>query len=345
MTDSSSGRSATRASSTARDARAVRLVSRVRELGIVAALVIVVAVMSGAAPGFLGVSNFEEILLAVSILAIAACGQTLVVLTRNVDLSIDANIGLTAFVVGDLLKSHAANVPEAVLLGLALGTGLGAFNGLLVTFGRVPSIVATLGTMSLFRGADFLIAGGKQVSAGDLPQSYLRLATTPVFGVPSLIVYAAVIVVLLAFVLRNTQFGRQIYAVGSNPEAARLIGIPSGRIVFTVFVLSGLLSGLAGVLWGSRFGTVNAFAANGMVLMVVAAVVVGGVNIFGGSGTVVGAALGAVLLGTIANALTLLHFSQFWLQAIDGAVILAAVSADAAITRRLRRSQAMARGR
>ncbi len=345
MAETGIERAATRARSTAEIARVVVLVSRLRELGILAALAILVVGVSVADRRFLSLDNFTQILLSVSILAIAASGQTLVVLTRNVDLSIDATIGLTAFVVGDALKSHAANVPEAILIGLALGAALGAFNGLVVTFGRVPSIVATLGTMSVYRGADFLIAGGSQVAAADLPSSYLHLATAPVFGIPALIVYAAVVVAVLSYVMRVSRTGREFYAVGSNPEAATLIGVPSHRIVFLAFVMSGLLAGLAGVLWGSRFGTVNAFAANGLVLEVIAAVVVGGVNIFGGSGTVFGAALGALLLGTIENSLTLLRLSQFWLQAIDGAVILAAVSADAAITRRLRRTLAAVRER
>ncbi len=345
MAETGVGRSAARARSTAEMARVVGVVSRLRELGILAALTVLVVGVGLAVPQFRSVGNFTQILLSVSILAIAASGQTLVVLTRNVDLSIDATIGLTAFVVGDILKAHTANVPEAIVIGLGLGLALGAFNGLVVTFGGVPSIVATLGTMSVYRGADFLIAGGRQVAAADLPSSYLHLATAPIFGIPALIVYAAVIVALLSYFMRVSRTGREFYAVGSNPEAANLIGVPSRRIVFMAFVMSGLLAGLAGVLWGSRFGTVNAFAANGMVLEVVAAVVVGGVNIFGGSGTVFGAALGAILLGTIENSLTLLRLSQFWLQAIDGAVILSAVSADAAITRRLRRTLAAARER
>jgi rhamnose transport system permease protein len=142
-------------------------------------------------------------------------------------------------------------------------------------------------------------------------------------------------------VLQQTRFGRQVYAVGSNPEAASILGIRSRMVQFTVFALCGMLAGLAGVLWGARFGTINATAASGVVLQVVAAVVVGGVNIFGGSGTVYGAALGALFLGLIANALTLLHLSQFWLQAIYGGVILAAVAADAVIVRRLQTAAAV----
>ena len=146
-------------------------------------------------------------------------------------------------------------------------------------------------------------------------------------------------------VLRWTRFGRQLYAVGSNPEAAAILGIPSRRVVFVAFAMCGLLSGVAGVLWVVQFGTINGTAATGVVLAVIAAVVVGGVNIFGGSGTVAGAALGALFLGFIANALILVGLSQFWLQAIYGVVILAAVSADAVILRRIQRAAVARRAR
>lgn len=311
--------------------RTLALVARLRELGILVALAAIVIVVGIQAPRFLSVSNFEQILLSVSLIAIVAVGQTSVVLTRNVDLSVGSVVGLVAFVTADLLKEHALGVPGAILAGCALGLGLGALNGLIITVGRVPAIVATLGTLYAYRGLDFLIAGGKQVSAIDLPNSYLRIASSSVIGVPTLIVFAAVAAAVAAYLLRYSGTGRELYAIGSNPTAAELVGIPAQRLVFGAFVVSGLLAGVAGVLWGSRFGTINAFAAGGLELQVIAAVVVGGVNIFGGSGTVLGAVLGAALLGTIENALRILHLSQFWLQAIDGAVILLAVGTDAAI--------------
>jgi rhamnose transport system permease protein len=307
------------------------VVSRLREFGIVVALAAVVIVVSLLTPDFLNLNNFSQILLSVSLIAIAAAGETVVVLTRNVDLSVGSMVGLVAFVTGDLLKQHALGVPGAVLAGCGVGLGLGAFNGLIVTIGRVPAIVATLGTLNLYRGLDFFIAGGKEVSAIDLPQGYLHIATASVLGIPVLILCAAAVAVVAAYLLRYSRTGRSLYAIGSNPAAAETVGIPSHRLVFGAFAVSGLLCGVAGVLWGSRFGTVNAFAANGLELEVIAAVVVGGVNIFGGSGTVFGAMLGAILLGTIDNSLTLLRLSQFWLQAIDGAVILLAVGADATI--------------
>jgi rhamnose transport system permease protein len=311
--------------------RTVTLVARLREVGILLVLLATVVVVGIQAPLFFSVSNFEQILLNVSLIAIVVVGQTTVVLTRNVDLSVGSVVGLVAFATGDLLKEHSLGVAGAIAVGCVLGIGLGALNGLIITVGRVPAIVATLGTLYVYRGIDFLIAGGKQVSAIDLPRSYLGIASSSVAGIPTLILAAAVIALVAAYLLRNSGIGRQLYAIGSNPAAAEVVGIPSQRLIFGSFVVCGLLAGVAGVLWGSRFGSVNALAASGLELQVIAAVVVGGVNIFGGSGTVIGAVLGAVLLATIQNALLILHLSEFWLLAIDGAVILLAVTADAAI--------------
>jgi rhamnose transport system permease protein len=321
-------------------------VGRVREAGIALALGLVVLIVAVQEPRFLNLDNLEEILLSVSILAIVAMGQTLVVLTRNVDLSVGSTVGLVAFVCADALKSSPGTSIALILgLGIVIGAGLGAVNGLLVAVGRVPAIVATLGTLYVFRGIDFVVAEGKQVNAADVPEAYLNLATNKFLGLPLLILYAAVIVAITAYLLKRSRGGRQLYAIGSNPEAARLAGVPAGRLVFMAFVLCGALCGLAGVLWGARFGTVDARAATGLELGVVAAVVVGGVNIFGGSGTAIGAALGAILLGTIENGLAILKLNPFWLQAIQGAVIIAAVTIDALITRRLQRALRKARRR
>lgn len=297
------------------------------------------------APQFLSASNLSQVSILAAIIAIAAVGQATVVLTRNVDLSVDATMGLVAFSVADLLRTHTLALPQAMVYGVGLGVVLGLVNGTIVSVFRVPAIVATLGSMSVYRGFTFLIAGGRQVSLSDLPPEYINLARANAFGVPLFVILAVVIVAIAGVVLQQTRLGRQVYAVGSNPEAAAILGIRSRLVVFTAFAVCGLLAGLAGVLWGARFGTINATAANGVVLQVVAAVVVGGVNIFGGSGTVYGAGLGALFLGLIANALTLLRLSQFWLQAIYGAVILLAVAADAVIVRRLQRARVHGRSR
>jgi rhamnose transport system permease protein len=319
--------------------RLVRFVSRVREIGLLVVLLLIVAIVSVQVPQFLTAANIEQILLSVAILAIVAVGETLVVLTRNVDLSVGAIVGFSAFVTADLFKQQpGTNLLVAILLGCALGLVLGAINGVIVTVGRVPAIIVTLGTLYVYRGLDFVVARGTQVSASDVPDSYLSLATTRIVGIPALILFAAVIALIFAYLLHSSRSGRQLYAIGSNPDAARLVGIRSNLLVFGTFLLSGLLCGFAGVLWGARFATVDATAATGLELQVIAAVVVGGVNIFGGSGTILGAMLGAIVLGTIDNALNLLKLSQFWLQAIDGAAILVAVTLDAFITRWLART-------
>jgi rhamnose transport system permease protein len=248
-------------------------------------------------------------------------------------------------VVADLLKFHVLPAPAAIAVGVGLGLLLGVTNGFLVAVLRVPSIVATLGTLSIYRGLDFLIAGGKQVTLGDLPAGYTDPARATVLGIPVFVLIAVAIVVFVALVLRQTRAGRRIYAVGSNPEAAAILGIRSGVVVFGVFTACGLLAGVAGVMWGMNYGTINATAATGVTLQVVAAVVVGGVNINGGSGTVIGAGLGALFLGLISNSLILLRLSQFWLQAIYGAVILVAVSLDAFLLRGLRRAALARRAR
>jgi rhamnose transport system permease protein len=322
-------------------ARLLGMVNRVRELGLLIVLLLIVLIVGIQAPRFLSIDNFEQILLSVAILAIVAVGETLVVLTRNVDLSVGSMVGLTAFVTAYFFKQlPQGNLLLGILLGCMLGLVLGMVNGLIVSLGRVPAIVATLGTLYVYRGLVFIVASNttSQINASDVPSSYLALATTQVFGIPTLILIAAVIAIIVGYFLHASQTGRQLYAVGSNPEAAKMIGIRGARLVFAAFAASGLLCGLAGVLWGARFATVDATNATGLELQVIAAVVVGGVNIFGGSGTIQGAVLGAIVLGTLQNALNILNISQFWLQAMYGAAIILAVVLDAFITRWLQRT-------
>ncbi len=322
-------------------ARLLGLVSRVRELGLLIVLLFIIFIVGIQVPRFLSIDNFEQILLSVAIIAIVAVGETLVVLTRNVDLSVGSMVGVTAFVTAYFFKQLPnVNLLLGILLGCALGLVLGIINGLIVSFGRVPAIVATLGTLYVYRGLVFVTAANttSQINASDVPTDYLALATTQIFGIPALILIAAVIAIIIGYFLHASHSGRQLYAVGSNPEAADMIGIRRNWLVFGAFAASGLLCGLAGVLWGARFATVDATNATGLELQVIAAVVVGGVNIFGGSGTILGAVLGAVVLGTLQNALNILNISQFWLQAIYGAAIIGAVVLDAFITRWLQRT-------
>ena len=318
-------------------ARAASAVGRSRELTLSGVMVLLCLVVAFQAPHFVSLSNMSQVTTLAAIIAIAAVGEAMVIITKNVDLSVESTIGLVAFVVADVLRQKALPVPAAWLVGVGLGLALGMANGAIITLLRVPSLVATLGTLSIFRGLDFFVAGGHEVNLADLPAGYSDAASQTFFGVPLFVILAIAGVVVVALILRLTPFGRQLYAVGSNAEAATIIGIRSRLVIFGAFAGAGLLAGVAGGLWGMEFGTIYATSASGVALQIIAAVVVGGVTIAGGSGTVVGAALGALFLGLINNALLLLQMPQELLQVIYGAVILVAVSADAIIAQRERR--------
>jgi rhamnose transport system permease protein len=316
----------------AEGARARRLterVFRIRELGIVVALLLLIAVTAALEPRFIESDSLRNLALNASIFAILAAGQTLVIITRNVDLSVGSVLGLSAFLAGDLLSSNAG-MPLALvfLLGIALGAGCGLLNGVLVTWGQVPALVVTLGTLYVFRGLAFLWTDGRQVNAETLPDSFLNLGTDSILGVPILVLIALGVVLAVGQWLRDFRAGRELYAIGSNPEGARLAGVRSQRRVLTAFVLAGALAGLGGVLFTARFGTVDATAGTGYELTVIAAAVVGGVAIFGGTGSVYGAALGALLLGTITSSLIVLRVEAFWQQAAIGALLLLAIAFD-----------------
>jgi rhamnose transport system permease protein len=312
--------------------RASRLIEwalRVRELGIIGALALLITVTAVLEPRFIEADSLRNLALNASIFAILAAGQTLVIITRNVDLSVGSVLGLAAFMAGDLLSSNPGlPIPIVIALGMLLGAGCGVLNGVLVTFGQVPALVVTLGTLYAFRGLAFLWTSGRQVNAETLPDPFLNLGTGSVLGIPTLALIALVVVVIVGQCLRDFRAGRELYAIGSNPDGARLAGVRSERRVFSAFVLSGALAGLAGVLFTARFGTVDATAGNGYELTVISATVVGGVAIFGGIGSVYGAGLGALLLTTITSSLIVLKVEAFWQMAAIGALLLLAIAFD-----------------
>jgi rhamnose transport system permease protein len=309
--------------------RLVERVFRIRELGIVVALALLIAVTGILEPRFLETASLRNLALNASIFAILAVGQTLVLITRNVDLSVGSVLGLSAYFAGDLLSNHQGlPIPVVFLLGIALGAACGLFNGILVTWGQVPALVVTLGTLYAFRGLAFLWTNGSQVNAETLPDPFLNLGNDSIAGIPILVIIALVVLLLVGQWLRDFRAGRELYAIGSNPEGARLAGVRSERRVLTAFVLAGALAGLGGVLFTARFGTVDATAGAGYELTVIAAAVIGGVAIFGGVGSVYGAALGALLLQTITSSLIVLKVAAFWQQAAIGALLLLAIAFD-----------------
>lgn len=314
--------------------------ARFREAGIGLFIVLLILAVSLRSPVFFTVANFRDILLNISILTIVALAQTMVIITRGIDLSVGSMIGLVAMMVGFTIVRFPEMSPlVAVLLGMGLGGALGSFNGLIITLGRVPPIIATLGTLSIYRGLVFFYSQGTWVNAFELPRAFKMLSKGVPLGAPNLVLIALLVVGIVYTFLNYSRTGRDIYAVGSNPDAAAIAGIPTQRIIFLVYVISGVACGLAGVLWASRFEAAQTNTALGFELQTVAASVVGGVNIFGGSGTVMGVVLGALLLGIIENALTLVRISPFWQLAAQGALILLAVIADSLILRRLQRGR------
>jgi rhamnose transport system permease protein len=312
------------------------LLFRFRELGIVLALVIVVGATTIDNHLFLSVTSIQQLLSGAAIVALLAIGETIVVVTRNVDLSIGSVLGISAYAVGVLYRDHP-HVPLVVVFVLALGIGAacGVVNGLIVTVARVPSLVVTLGTLYIIRGIDGAWAGGNQVNASMLPESFNKIGYGTVLGIPYLGIIAIVAVAIATYAMRTFRTARDFYAIGSDPAAARLAGIPVGSRVFLAFVLSGGIAGVAGAIWLSYFGSVDAIAGVGYEFQVIAAVVVGGVAIFGGSGTVLGAALGALLLNTINSALVVVNVSSFWSQAVAGALLVAAIAFDRLIALRV----------
>jgi rhamnose transport system permease protein len=321
-------------------ARLVTTVLRSREIAIALVLLAVIAAATVKTPSFLFSSNsWRDLLLTPAILILLAVGQAVVIITRNVDLSVGSTLALTAYLTGRLFVDQPGIPVLAVFAaGLLVGAVLGLVNGLLVALGRVPALVITLGTLYIYRGIVLTWAGSNRINASDMPDGFLSLGTKTVLSIPVLFVIAVVILAIVGYFLYTSRAGRDMYAIGSDPDAAQLYGLKVRQRVVGAFVLSGALAGLAGVLYAARYGTISSGAGTGIELQAVGAVVIGGVAIFGGSGTVWGAAIGAVLLVTINRALPILGIQDFWQQAVVGALILGAIVLDRVLsTRRSRK--------
>ena len=317
--------------------RLTERVFRVRETGIIAVLGLFVLITAVIQPRFVSSSNIQFILVNTAVYALVALGETMVIITRNVDLSVQSVLALSAYLSAGLFGHvHGIPIPVVFLVGLGIGLAFGAANGLMVSLGRVPSLVVTLATLYIIQGIDILVVGGNEVVASSLPAGFVDIPNVTIFGIPWLAIAVAAVIGAGAYYLRSFRSGRELYAIGSNPDGARLAGIPVARRVFTAFTLCGGIAGVGGVLWAAQYQTINTSAGGtNFSLIVIASVVVGGVAIFGGSGSAVGAAIGALLLGTINVALDVLGISDFWDQAIAGFLLLLAITLDRAISVRL----------
>jgi rhamnose transport system permease protein len=325
--------------------RVATTVLRSREIAVAGVLVAVVLVATAQSNNFLFSGNgWRDLLLTPSILLLLAVGQTAVIITRNVDLSVGSTLGLTAYLTGRLFLDHPGIPVVAVfVIAVAAGAVLGLVNGVLVAFGKVPALVITLGTLYIYRGIFLSWAGSDRINASDMPKGFLQLGTRSILSIPVLTIIALVVLAVVGYYLHTARGGRELYAIGSDPDAASLYGLDVRRRVLAAFLLSGALAGLAGVVYAARYGTVSSQAGAGIELQAVGAAVIGGVAIFGGSGTVWGAAIGAFLLVTINRALPIVGVQDFWQRAVVGALIIGAVVLDRVLSARQARKLIEAR--
>jgi rhamnose transport system permease protein len=334
-----------RAPQRSRGGRAIRRMVASREAALLATLIGIFAAMTVLNPIFLSTANIRNMVLDVSILVIAATAQTMVIITRNFDLSVGAMLALAAYVMGSIFIAFPGLAwPIGVTLAMGFGLLFGAVNGTLVAALRVPSIIATIGTLSVYRGFAFVLADGSQIGRNQIPNGLVQFTQAGPAGVPWLILLAATVALLAELILRMLPAGRAVYAVGSNPDGARLRGIAVRRVLFGVFAVSGLLAGLAGAMFAGRYGNVNPSDANGFEFQVIAAVVIGGTAVNGGSGSIIGTVLGCMLLGAIANILTISNVDPLWQVAVQGGVILAAATMAAVLSARRTAAGARASG-
>lgn len=283
-------------------------------------------------PAFVAPSNMASVFNDTAPLVILGLGQMIVILTKCIDLSVTATLALTGMVAA-LLNGAGVPLPLILLAVIAMGAALGAVNGLLVWKVGIPSIVVTLGTMTIYRGVIFLMTDGKWVNAHEMTDGFKALPRAVLLGLPVMSWTAIALILIFSVVMTRTALGRAFYAVGGNPHAAVYTGINVGRTQFAGFVLSGALAGLTGYLWIARYAVAYVDVAAGFELNVVAACVIGGISIAGGVGSVSGLVLGAIFLGIIANALPVVGISPFWQMAISGTAIILAVAFNASQSR------------
>ena len=306
-----------------------------REFTLFILILVLLLAVSLRSPNFFQLGNLYYILNDTAILVMVAVGQLMVIVTGGIDLSVASGIALTGMSVG-MLNQYYPNIPIIVILliSLAIGFILGSFNGLLVSLVKIPPIITTLGTMSIYRGFVFVLSKGEWVSAHEMSAAFRELPRGTLFGMTNLLYCALVVLVIFTIFLHLTKTGREIYGVGGNKVAAQYVGINIKKIQYLAFALSGVIVGLSGLFWVARYASAQNETALGFELQTIAACVIGGVSIMGGSGTVLGAILGAIFLGIVNNALTIINLSPFYQMAIQGFVIIAAIVANTVVDRR-----------
>jgi ribose transport system permease protein len=303
--------------------------------GALVILLALVVAFSLVAENFLTVDNLRNILRQYSVPAILAVGQTVVIVSAGIDLSVASTAALSGSVMGVMYAHEGYPEPVALLMGLAAGFAVGAVNGFVITKWRVPDFIATLGAFTAVRGIALLVTDGlpvpdytKAKEGRTVPETVTTLGADSVFGVPLIAVVAGACALVGWFILSRTTLGRSAYAIGGNREAARVSGIRVERVKWSIYVFSGLMAAIAGFMLTGRQGSANALMGEGMELQSIAAVVVGGTNLFGGEGTIGGTIIGVLIIGVLNNGLNILGVADFWQRVVNGSIIVAVVALD-----------------
>jgi len=310
-----------------------------REGGTILIIFVAILFFTVVSPRFVSIDSFQSILGESAIVLVVAAGMAPVIISRQIDLSVGAILGVAAYGTGLVLNYHYHPL-LALGLSLILGMILGCINGLLITRINVPAMIVTLGTASIYRGLLFLLAPkllGYIINPSQIPQGFRMLSSIRIIGIPFIAVIALVVAVVVGFLLSNTLWGRNLYAIGSNPEAARFAGIDAQKEILRAMILVGILSGLAGFLFVMRYANVYVRTGSGMEFSAVAGVVVGGIAIFGGSGRILGAVLGVLLLNTFQRGFIMMNIPEFWKDVATGIAIVVAITLDAILAKRRQR--------
>lgn len=306
-----------------------------REAVLVALILFFLIVMAIFMPRFIKPSNLANILKDSSILVMVACGQFLVILTGGIDLSVGSVIALSGMSASLINMNNPTMSPWICLLvGILIGLGLGMINGSLAAFGKVPAIITTLGTMSVYRGLTFVVSKGQWVTAHEMTESFMNIPHGHILGIPNLIWFAVIVTAVFYYFVRYTRSGREIYAIGGNLSAAVLVGVSEKKVKFLIFAISGAISGLGGVLWAARYAAAVNEMGTGFELQTVAACVLGGVSIAGGSGTVPGVILGALFMGLLNNSMTMIRNMAFFQMLFQGLIVITAMTLNVFMERR-----------
>lgn len=303
-----------------------RLMADKREASLVALLIICCIPIGILAPDFFKAANLDVIINDIAILSIVSIAQFFVILSGGIDISVGSVIAFSGMACGMINQDYPGTpIFLIILAGLGLGLLMGAMNGALVAYGKIPPIITTLGTSSIFRGATFVLSKNTWVTAHEMTDAFKRFPRNRFLGITAL-VWCAIIVIAATYIFsRYTRTGRAIYAIGGNKAAAKFVGVSESRTSFIVFLTSGLLCGFAGFLWTTRYASAVNEMATGFEMEAVASCVLGGVNFAGGSGGIPGVVLGALFFGIINNALPSIYLNVFWQLLVQGLVVLIAL--------------------